>query len=324
MYGNLEDLISEISKKSSLGETEIKKRIDEKITEFSGLISPEGAAHIVANEMGFSLLKNNNKELKIENIAPNMNGVNIKGKIIRILEPREFEKNGKKGRVVNIIIGDETGNLRISLWDEQVSLIDNFVNGESIKVVNGYTTKDNIGQVEIRVGKRGKIRKIEDEIELKRNEQNSLKAIAPGMNVITRACLVQVFGNKFFFKVCPICGKTVKDRCEEHDVEPEKELVINGVIDDGFDNIRTVFFRENAEKILGMKKDEILEITENGENMDPVKNRLDEILGKEFLIGGFSKMNSFFERLELVANKVENIDPEKESEKIINKFKSKL
>ena len=113
----LNEIIEKISNLSNIKKEEIEKRVKEKQLEFSGLISMEGAAHIVAKELGISLLKKEKKILKIENITSGMSSVNVLGKVVRIFEPREFEKDGRKGKVVNLILGDETGTIRISLWE---------------------------------------------------------------------------------------------------------------------------------------------------------------------------------------------------------------
>ena len=47
-----EEMISKVQEKSKLGEAEIRLKIDQKLTQLSGLISKEGALHIIANELG--------------------------------------------------------------------------------------------------------------------------------------------------------------------------------------------------------------------------------------------------------------------------------
>ena len=51
------------------------------------------------------------------------------------------EKNGKKGKVVNLMLADETGQIRLSLWNEQVKLVEEsqIKEGVVIEITNGYT-----------------------------------------------------------------------------------------------------------------------------------------------------------------------------------------
>ena len=48
----LQDIINKIKEKTELSEAEINSKINQKLDQLSGLISKEGAAHIIANELG--------------------------------------------------------------------------------------------------------------------------------------------------------------------------------------------------------------------------------------------------------------------------------
>ncbi|MCD6367956.1 MAG: hypothetical protein J7L45_02610 [Candidatus Aenigmarchaeota archaeon] len=326
MYGNLEELIKKISEGAKIDESEVKKLIEEKVREFSGLISEEGAAHIVAKEYGLNLLKEISKDLKIENIICGMKSVNVKGNIIRIIQPKEFERNGKKGKVASIIIGDETGQIRISLWDEQTDLVKNLEEGMNIEVLNAYTRDNGLGGCELRLGKTSKINKIDVEITPKKGVgRTEIRRLTIGSNGEIRGAIVQIFDTKPFFFVCPICGqKIVDNKCETHgEVEPKPILILSGVIDDGTGNMRIVFFREQAEKVIGMKSEEAFNMTKNGSDFDKLKEKINEILGKEFVVRGRTKQNQFFERLEFIATDVEEVDPIKEAKAILNSLERK-
>lgn len=326
MYGDLEELIEKITKNTDLDKDKTKKLIKEKEKEFSGLISSEGAAHIVAKEQGLNLLKEVSKELKIENMVSEMRSVNLKAKIMKIFEAREFERKGEKGKVASMIIADETGRIRVSLWDNQVNIIEDLEEGETIEITNGYTRKNKRGGCELRIGKGGKIKKIDEDIEAKkRGGRKKIKNLNLGSFGEIRGAVVQFFDNKPFFYVCPKCNKKVIDnKCDEHGkVEPKPALILTGVLDDGTGNIRVVFFREQAEKILGMKTGKIYKKTDEGKDLGPLKEELDKVLGKEFIISGRTKQNKFFERLELLVNKVKDVKPKKEAKRILNNLEKK-
>ncbi len=53
----LNEIIEKIKEQSGLPEEEIKNKIKEKQRELYGLVSPEGAAHILAKELGIELVK---------------------------------------------------------------------------------------------------------------------------------------------------------------------------------------------------------------------------------------------------------------------------
>lgn len=330
MYGNLEEIINKIVEKTDLDKHKAESMIKEKESEFSGLISPEGAAHIIAKELGLNLLQKVPKELKVENILSGMNSVNLTGKVVRIFEPREFEKNGKKGKVVNLIVADETGQIRMSLWNEQVSAVEEgqLEQGKVVDIENGYTKDDGMGGCELRLGRSGQLKLSDAKIDAKVGEgaqEMKISDLSPGLNVEVRGAMVQFFESKPFYYICPKCeGKLTEGKCEEHgEVKPKPVLIVSGIIDDGYGNIRAVFFREQAEKLIGMKTEEAYKLTQEGKDPGPLREKLEERLGIEFRVKGRAKVNKFFERLEMVANQVDDVDPEKEAKKILNNFKDK-
>ncbi len=334
MYNNIEEITKNIVKNSDLSESKIEKMIEEKEAEFSGLISKEGAAHIVAKELGVNLLKNaENKEIKIKDLLPGMSNVTILGKVTKIFEPREFEKDGKKGKVVNIILGDETGQTRMSLWNEQVNAVeDDKIKEENVmEISNAYVKGDNTGRSELRLGREGKLKKSKKKIKVKKGsslgqpQKIKLNDISTGIFAEIRGSMVQFFESNPFYYVCPECGKKLNEgKCNEHgEVKAKPVMVINGVIDDGYGNIRVVFFREQAEKILGIETEEAFKMTEEGKNLKPLRDRIEERLGSEFKVKGRSKLNNFFERIELIANEVSEVDPEEEAKAILNNLEDK-
>ncbi len=341
---SLEDITKEIANKSKVSEEDIRKRIAEKQTELSGLVSAEGAAYIVGKELGVNLLKESkNKQLKIKNIVSGMNSVDVIGRVVDVSERRDFEKNGRKGSVVNIVLGDDTGTMRLSLWDKEIELLDKLgINEDDVlKITNGYVKEDSRGNNELRLGKFGKCEKIEGGAAEKFDSQiptfenikkdmgkpkvRNISDLREGEYNEVRASLVQVFKRNPFFEVCPECGRRIeksgeKWMCKEHgNVEPKYNLVISGVIDDGSGNIRAVFFRDIAEKILGKKTEDVRNMA-SGE-VDPLQiyENID-ILGKEFIIRGRIRKNQFTDRMEFVANEVEDVDAKEEGRKLLERI----
>mgnify|MGYP002761548008 CR=1 FL=1 len=70
-----QELIDKIVEETDLDEEEVKENIDEKMEEFEGLVSEEGAIHLVAKEAGVQLEKAGDQALKVENVVPDMRKV---------------------------------------------------------------------------------------------------------------------------------------------------------------------------------------------------------------------------------------------------------
>src|SRR3989344_6623595 len=114
MLGNYENILERISKSSGLEKDEIERRVEAKRAKLSGLISKEGAAQVIAAELGISF---DNEKLKIGELLPTMRKVNVIGKVINLFPVRTFTKNDKQGKVANMVIADETSNIKVVLWD---------------------------------------------------------------------------------------------------------------------------------------------------------------------------------------------------------------
>ncbi|MFH1978744.1 MAG: OB-fold nucleic acid binding domain-containing protein [Candidatus Aenigmatarchaeota archaeon] len=329
---SVDEIIEKIIKESKNSKEEIKKMIEEKQDELSGLVSEEGAAYIIGRELGISLLKNDTKQLKIKNVVSGIKSIDLLAKIVKVDEPRNFDKKGKKGQVLNVHLADETGTIRLTLWNDEIDLLTKLEIKEEdvIKISGGYVRDDNRGTPNIMLG-RGKVEKVEEEIEIPEgNVKQSFDVRSPtkkmtiseikiGDYAETRACLVQLYKRNPFYEVCPTCGTRLLNEsekwvCKEHGVvEPKYNMVLSGVIDDGKGNIRAVFFREQAEKIVGESADELkrrfkdpLELYENV-----------DVMGKEFIFSGFVKHNDFTESNEIIVNNLEEVDLKKEINEIL-------
>ncbi|MEM7825413.1 MAG: DUF2240 family protein [Candidatus Aenigmatarchaeota archaeon] len=320
-----EKILEEIVKRSNISREELEKMVSSKFEELSGLISREGAAYLVARELGIDLEPT--RRIKIKNIVAGMRNVNLIGRVFRISNITEFKKgDGSKGKVASIFIADDTGFIRLPLWDDEVKIIeDGLLNlGSTIQIINGIARENIFGDVEISLGRYGSIKEVEAEnlpsIEeitnsvFRRTERVLIKDIRPG-NFEVKGTIVHAFKNKLLFYVCPFCSATLEEnKCKDHgSVEAVPELVISCILDDGTSNIRAVFFRETAEKLLGLKAEEI----QTEQNFSLIEKKL---LGRDIIILGRVKKNKIFDRLELIVNDFKDLNPEEETKKLLEEL----
>lgn len=318
------DLVVEKIKEKGLSDEEIDLRIKQKMDQLSGLISKEGAAHIIANELGIRLLDQASGRLKIKNILAGMRNVEIVGKVQEIYEVREFQTETRSGKVGSIIIGDETGTVRLVLWGGQADVIKDLNKEDVVQIESGYV-KQNNNRKEVHLGERGKIM-INPEgenvgevkkPEIKRKNISELKE--NDIDVELLGTIVQVYDMRFF-ESCPECGKRLKPTetgfmCEAHsNVIPAYSYVLNLVLDDGTSNIRSVFFRSQVERLLDKGNEEMVKYREFPEKFEEVKH---DLLGKQIKIIGRINKNMMMDRMEFVAQRVfNNPDPEEEMKRI--------
>ena len=63
-----EEILLKVNEKTQMQLSEIEERVDKKMRQLAGLISKEGAAHIVANELGVKIFEQLSGKLQIKNI----------------------------------------------------------------------------------------------------------------------------------------------------------------------------------------------------------------------------------------------------------------
>ena len=91
--------------------------------------------------------------MKITELQPMQGNVELIAEIAEIGEIRQFNKFGKSGRVATAKLKDDSGEIELSLWNEQ---IDQFSKGDTVKVSNGYV-KEYQGEMQLTTGMRGTI-----------------------------------------------------------------------------------------------------------------------------------------------------------------------
>ena len=320
-----EDIISKIKEKGGLTENEINSKIEQKTKQLSGLISKEGAAHIIANELGIKIFEDFSGKLQIKNVLAGMRDVETVGKVQQIFETREFQTENRQGKVASIVVGDETGTIRFVLWGSQTDNLKEINQGDVVKVVGGYV-RENQGRREVHLNDRSKLTinpegeeiKEVKEVTVNRKEIKDLSESDSGIELL--GTIVQVFDPRFF-EVCPECGKRARAgegegfSCEKHGtVKQEYSYVFNLVLDDGTETVRTVFFRNQMERLLGMSKEKIMQYKDAPEKFEEIKN---DLLGNQIKIVGRVNKNSFFDRLEFISQLVyPNPNPEEELKRL--------
>ncbi|MFC7204583.1 single-stranded DNA binding protein [Haloferax namakaokahaiae] len=102
---------------------------------------------------------------RVEDLALGLSDVNLKGKILDTGTIRTFDRDdGSEGRVSNLSLGDATGRVRVTLWDERADLAEELETGQSVEVVDGYV-RERDGSLELHVGSRGAVEVIDESIE---------------------------------------------------------------------------------------------------------------------------------------------------------------
>ena len=103
--------------------------------------------------------------MKINELNIKQSSVELEAEISEIKDERTFEKFGKENRVATAILKDETGTIKLSLWNDQIELATHAKEqGKKLRVSNGYVNEWQ-GEPQLTAGKFGKLEVIEEEKE---------------------------------------------------------------------------------------------------------------------------------------------------------------
>lgn len=116
------------------------------IEAYVGMVSLKGRP--VQREM-------NVRTLKIEDLRPKMSEVSLRAKVLETPEPRVVHTRLGPSLVSNVLIGDETGTMRLVLWNRQ---IDTVSEGALIEIRNARVSRFR-GELLLRVDRHSEIKR---------------------------------------------------------------------------------------------------------------------------------------------------------------------
>ena len=279
-----------IKAQAGLSEQEIDTRVKEKLTSLSGLISQDGAIHIIANELGVKMMPERDK-LKVADLLAGMRGITLNLRVMKKYELREFNKDGRAGKVASFLAGDESGVIRVTLWNDQADKLSIIDDGMTVQVKEA-SVKENQGRMELHLQTgsdiiaepKGVVVNVNATIQERSYATKKIGELSSGDEFVDiLGTIVQVFDPRSFAKKNGSQGS-----------------VVNAIIDDGTGTIRVSFWDAAVQQLLG-------EAAAKPEQLADAKLSL---LGQIVKVQGRCKLNPAYNTLELTASTfVMNPDP---------------
>ena len=198
-----DELVKAIIEKTGMSESEINAKIREKQEEYGGLLTEAGAAYSIAKEMGVVTDSSQKKKrMQIGELQEGLDAVNVVGIVSHVFPVKEWEKDGRRGKVGKILIRDNTGEIRVVLWNADCDLIESgtLTKGTIVEVQNASVKKSN-EMLDLNIGIRGRINVLDSAEDLPEINEDivTLDKIEEGMNDISvYARVVRVFPEKTF------------------------------------------------------------------------------------------------------------------------------
>jgi len=161
---DLENIVQQILlTRRDLTREEVLKKIYEKKRSAEDYFLDEVAARIVAVELGVEVQGEDEafrSEISIKDLVSGLNDVTIIGRVISVYPVQTFSrKDSSQGKVVRLILADETGDLKLVLWDDKTSLVDTgeIKQGQVLKVLHAYVRESFNGKLELHLGRKGEL-----------------------------------------------------------------------------------------------------------------------------------------------------------------------
>ncbi|WP_144902434.1 OB-fold nucleic acid binding domain-containing protein [Halobellus captivus] len=144
--GAIEDVYEDLD--TDVDFEEFEAAVEDKVEQMGGLADEETAAMLIAHEL-------RDEEVEgIADVAPGMNDVKFLAKVMKIGDLRTFERDGEDedGKVINVDVADESGRIRITMWDGMAEdAVERLETGQVLRVAG--RPKDGYNGIEVDVDK---------------------------------------------------------------------------------------------------------------------------------------------------------------------------
>jgi len=101
-------------------------------------------------------------KVKIKDLIPGMENVNLLIRLLQIRTPREITTRfGRSHRLMDGLTEDDSGQIPITFWNDQIEALASIKPGDIVEVRNCFITSFK-GEKRINVGRGSEIRKVEE------------------------------------------------------------------------------------------------------------------------------------------------------------------
>lgn len=259
--------------------------------------------------------------IKIDDVEEDEQDKILIGRIIEMYDPREFERDDGTGLVRNIEIADDTGSIRVVLWNDDAER--EFELGQPIKLQNPRLRfNDRSNRVEASItGGTAILEPNESELAKLPSQEELMEAIyvsktiesllEDDTNVKVTGRICDVNTDRVLLKRCPHCDNNVEhtemenvcDFCGEEFEEPKYTLFVNTTIEDETGEIQVTFYENLAEELIDMDKERVISLIEDGYG---IEDKLEDLNGTTIEIIANVRFDGYNETNKLSPKKLLN------------------
>ena len=114
--------------------------------------------------------------MQIKDLKPKQGNVDIVIDVVDVGDAREFQKFGKAGKVATAIAKDETGDIKLTLWNEDIEKVNA---GDKVHLTNGYVSEWQ-GEMQLTTGRMGKLEVVgKSDVDLSKEQETKIVTNIP-------------------------------------------------------------------------------------------------------------------------------------------------
>ena len=258
---------------------------------------------------------------KIDELDEDDTSFKVIARILELEDTREFPRqDGTTGLVRNMTVGDESGIMRATLWDDKTNLPYDI--GDAVKIQNPRVNyNDMSNSYELSIGNSTNI------LQPSYNELTSLPDIKELQDILytlkdiasleledrgvkVRGSFSEAYTERMLIPKCPICNHSLDEDEEECPEcgnvidEPKYLLLLPGKLSDETGEIPITFYNDLVEELLDMKHDEIVEQYEEEGSFEFLEPRIEDLANKNLELIADVTYNNYNEEIRLRPKKI--------------------
>ena len=114
--------------------------------------------------------------MNIKELKPKQGNVDITIDVVDVGDIREFQKFGKAGKVATAIAKDETGDIKLTLWNDDIEKVKA---GDKVHLINGYVSEWQ-GEMQLTTGRMGKLEVVgKSDVDLSKESDSKIRTNIP-------------------------------------------------------------------------------------------------------------------------------------------------
>ncbi|MFQ3319260.1 MAG: replication factor A1 [Natronomonas sp.] len=239
---------------------------------------------------------------------------------VKALEVEHKTIDGRDGEtdILSGVLGDETARLPFTDWDPHAELAE----GESVRLKDIYV-REYRGVPSVNVTEFSTVETVPAvEVSDSATEMSVHEAVEAGgvFDAELTGNVIEVRDGSGLIQRCSECGRVVQnDQCRSHgQVDPEDDLRVKAILDDGTDTVTVVLGRELTEEVYGGTLKDALEHARDAMDREVVAEEIAaDLVGREYRVRGALSVDEYGANLDATEFEASEGDPETRAHELL-------